>query len=241
MFATTNSESHPSEIRKSHPTEITLPLSPPAPSSCTISMQRCLELSSLTVECLAMKRQIEEVRNKRKRNQLLFNEIKEDCEYRMAYATDYLHRLCGRILPEYTNAVRTQCYDYVPSPYTLRKHTELYRAMRHEEFLQMYMLIVEQDNNAMIEYLEKTKHNLFVGLCAQEDRLEATKEELVELITDQVASLYESYPRMGVQMESPYEQCEKQSSDLYFARRITKSTPTQRPSWLKNVVASSAA
>jgi len=139
--------------------------------SSPITLENCINDASLSMECLALRRELQNVKNIRERDQRLFAKVRNNCQVRMGIVSKRLDRITHRPnMNHYITAVKMQ-YDSVPTPYVLRKHAELLKYIRHEELFDTYIRIMEKQNREMIQQMETYLLNMMYNLKVEKQRV----------------------------------------------------------------------
>mmetsp|Transcript_29357 Transcript_29357/g.43335 ORF Transcript_29357/g.43335 Transcript_29357/m.43335 type:complete len:188 (+) Transcript_29357:75-638(+) len=156
-----------------------------------LSLEYCAEYANMTLECIALKREIQRVKGERRTHTKRHEKIKK--YYRLLLSSEGFHMdriIQGRnMLNKYTDAVKS-LYQMTPTPYVLRKHAELIRIVRKQELLETYIRLKEKQNKELMEYLQNKRMNLIKGLFIQEERMDVVKAQLVQLLAKKVENLF---------------------------------------------------
>eukprot|EP00547_Thalassionema_nitzschioides_P004923 CAMPEP_0194200512 /NCGR_PEP_ID=MMETSP0156-20130528/1086_1 /TAXON_ID=33649 /ORGANISM="Thalassionema nitzschioides, Strain L26-B" /LENGTH=119 /DNA_ID=CAMNT_0038925519 /DNA_START=236 /DNA_END=595 /DNA_ORIENTATION=- len=89
------------------------------------------------------------------------------------------------MLQEYVHVLRSKCQLPLPL-HVLQQNAKLYKYVRHEELLSLYLRLLEQHNTELIQDMEKTKKNMIIGLMKKEEDIDIIMDEIIELVATQV-------------------------------------------------------
>eukprot|EP00547_Thalassionema_nitzschioides_P013599 CAMPEP_0194251792 /NCGR_PEP_ID=MMETSP0158-20130606/26200_1 /TAXON_ID=33649 /ORGANISM="Thalassionema nitzschioides, Strain L26-B" /LENGTH=169 /DNA_ID=CAMNT_0038989027 /DNA_START=252 /DNA_END=761 /DNA_ORIENTATION=+ len=143
------------------------------------------------MQCLASRRQLAQIKQKRQISNKRFAKTQEEHKRRAATASDKLRRLLhgNKMLPIYVDVVKTQ-YDSIPANYVLLKHAEVLKFSRSQELLETYIEIFELHSSELIEAMERAQMNLLIGLKMQEGKIDSLDCKLFEIVTENLATFH---------------------------------------------------
>mmetsp|Transcript_15774 Transcript_15774/g.23898 ORF Transcript_15774/g.23898 Transcript_15774/m.23898 type:complete len:239 (-) Transcript_15774:280-996(-) len=159
--------------------------------SSSSSLGRYAENARLELECITLRREIQNTKAKRKKNKECYEKMKTQYHAKLAQELVLINRILQdyKMLSQYSDAVKSfyqnsngDNVSFLPASYVLRKHAEVIQQVRNQALLDVYLKKIEHHNKELIKSMKNRALNLITGLIVQEVRRNSVKKQIVHLI-----------------------------------------------------------